>query len=118
MSPPCVRRFAVPMDVRRANTAKNSSVNAVFSTTIKILSKQKRISHPKSDTTEYKTFVCNFIDRIEIGRYAVNIRHGAEDSFISSTYWTESVGPVAALATIKKMEETRVWEHAKKWGRF
>ncbi len=42
--------------------------------------------------------------------------YGAEDSFISSTYWTESVGPVAALATIKKMEETRVWEHANKVG--
>ncbi len=42
--------------------------------------------------------------------------NGAEDSFISSTYWTESVGPVAALATIKKMEETRVWEHAMKIG--
>ena len=35
---------------------------------------------------------------------------GAQDSFISSTYWTESVGPVAALATLKKMEETRSWE--------
>ena len=42
--------------------------------------------------------------------------HGAEDSFISSTYWTESVGPVAALATIKKMEQTRAWEHAMKTG--
>ncbi|MBE7030508.1 MAG: aminotransferase class III-fold pyridoxal phosphate-dependent enzyme [Ruminococcaceae bacterium] len=42
--------------------------------------------------------------------------HGAEDSFISSTYWTEGVGPTAALATIKKMEETRVWEHAEKIG--
>jgi glutamate-1-semialdehyde 2,1-aminomutase len=28
---------------------------------------------------------------------------GAHHSFISSTYWTESVGPVAALATLKKM---------------
>lgn len=28
----------------------------------------------KSDTEEYKTFICNFIDRIEIGRYTVNIR--------------------------------------------
>ena len=42
--------------------------------------------------------------------------YGAEDSFISSTYWTESVGPTAALATIKKMEETRVWEHVAKVG--
>ncbi|MBQ2890060.1 MAG: aminotransferase class III-fold pyridoxal phosphate-dependent enzyme [Clostridia bacterium] len=42
---------------------------------------------------------------------------GAEDSFISSTYWTESVGPVAALATIKKCEETRIWEHTEKMGK-
>ena len=41
---------------------------------------------------------------------------GAEDSFISSTYWTESVGPVAALATIKKISETRAWEHAMNVG--
>ena len=26
------------------------------------------------DSVEYKTFICNFIDRIEIGRYTVNIR--------------------------------------------
>ena len=37
---------------------------------------------------------------------------GAHNSFISSTYWTEAVGPTAALATIEKMEKTRVWEHA------
>lgn len=42
--------------------------------------------------------------------------HGTEDSFISSTYWTESVGPAAALATIKKIEETRAWKHAEKVG--
>lgn len=30
---------------------------------------------------------------------------GAHRSFISSTYWTESVGPVAALATLEKMNE-------------
>ncbi len=35
----------------------------------------------------------------------------AQNSFISSTYWTESVGPAAALATLRIMEETRVWEH-------
>jgi len=28
---------------------------------------------------------------------------GAHESFISSTYWTESVGPAAALAAVKKM---------------
>ena len=53
---------------------------------------------------------------------------GAHGSFISSTYWTESVGPVAALATIRKMQAVdvpghiarvgaRVQEHWEKAGR-
>lgn len=37
---------------------------------------------------------------------------GGHDSFISSTYWTESVGPAAALATLKKMSEIDVPGHA------
>ena len=41
---------------------------------------------------------------------------GAHTSFISSTYWTEGVGPAAALATLKKMKETRVWEYAAQVG--
>ncbi len=36
---------------------------------------------------------------------------GTQDSFISSTYWTEAVGPVAALATIDKMEKSNVSEY-------
>jgi len=35
----------------------------------------------------------------------------AQDSFISSTYWTERIGPTAALATIQKMEQHKVQEH-------
>ncbi len=35
----------------------------------------------------------------------------AQESFISSTYWTESVGPVAALATIRKMQRVDVPAH-------
>ena len=41
---------------------------------------------------------------------------GANTSFISSTYWTESVGPVAALATLKKMEEVDVSKHVNTIG--
>lgn len=33
---------------------------------------------------------------------------GANRSFISSTYWTESLGPVAALATIAEMEKLNI----------
>ena len=36
---------------------------------------------------------------------------GAHHSFISSTYWTESVGPAAALATLRKMEQVSLPEH-------
>lgn len=35
----------------------------------------------------------------------------AQDSFISSTYWTERIGPVAALATIKKLKEKNIPEY-------
>lgn len=41
---------------------------------------------------------------------------GAHNSFISSTYWTEAVGFTAALATLKKMEEVKVWEHVARVG--
>ncbi len=36
---------------------------------------------------------------------------GAHGSFISSTYWTEGIGPVAALATLRKMEAVDVVSH-------
>lgn len=36
------------------------------------------------------------------------IMQSANNSFISSTYWTERIGPVAALATIKKIRQKNV----------
>ena len=42
---------------------------------------------------------------------------GAHRSFISSTYWTESLGPAAALAALDKMERTKVWEFVEGAGR-
>jgi glutamate-1-semialdehyde 2,1-aminomutase len=36
---------------------------------------------------------------------------GAHHSFISSTYWTESVGPAAALAAVRKMRRLALPEH-------
>lgn len=35
----------------------------------------------------------------------------AQDSFVSSTYWTEAIGPTAAVATLARMEAIRVWQH-------
>lgn len=37
-----------------------------------------------------------------------SVMGAAQDSFISSTYWTERIGPAAALAAIKKMKEKKV----------
>jgi glutamate-1-semialdehyde aminotransferase len=42
----------------------------------------------------------------------------AQDSFISSTYWTERIGPAAALATINKMEKYKVQDHLIKLGKM
>jgi glutamate-1-semialdehyde 2,1-aminomutase len=41
---------------------------------------------------------------------------GAQNSFISSTYWTEGVGPVAALATLQKMQAVDVPSHIARVG--
>lgn len=38
------------------------------------------------------------------------IMEAAQSTFISSTFWTERLGPSAALATLDVMEETRAWE--------
>ncbi len=42
---------------------------------------------------------------------------GAHSSFISSTYWTEGVGPVAALATLEKMQKIDVPAHIARIGK-
>ena len=39
------------------------------------------------------------------------IMQAAQETFISSTYWTERIGPAAAIATIKKHKENNVAEH-------
>ncbi|HYA86310.1 MAG TPA: aminotransferase class III-fold pyridoxal phosphate-dependent enzyme [Nitrospirota bacterium] len=39
------------------------------------------------------------------------VMEAAQDTFISSTYWTERIGPTAALATIKKLRENNVSNH-------
>lgn len=40
----------------------------------------------------------------------------AQETFISSTYWTEGVGPAAALATLQVMSETDVPAHVARIG--
>lgn len=38
------------------------------------------------------------------------IMESAQKTFISSTFWTERIGPTAALATLNVMEEKKSWE--------
>lgn len=41
----------------------------------------------------------------------------AQDTFISSTYWTDRIGPTAALATINKIKDNNVTEHLIRAGK-
>jgi len=45
-----------------------------------------------------------------------SVMEAAQRTFISSTYWTERIGPVAALATIHKMISKKVPEHLNETG--
>jgi glutamate-1-semialdehyde aminotransferase len=40
-----------------------------------------------------------------------SVMQSAQESFISSTYWTERVGPAAALACIRKVKDQNVPQH-------
>lgn len=44
------------------------------------------------------------------------VMNAAQETFISSTYWTERIGPVAALAAIERMEELNVVAHIREAG--
>jgi len=45
-----------------------------------------------------------------------NVMEAAQTSFISSTYWTEGVGPTAALATLRKLSRVDAPKHAEQIG--
>lgn len=38
------------------------------------------------------------------------VMQAAQNTFISSTFWTERIGPTAALTTLKEMEKVKSWE--------
>ena len=42
----------------------------------------------------------------------------AQETFISSTYWTERIGPTAAIATIRKYQQNNVPDHLVRAGRL
>jgi len=45
-----------------------------------------------------------------------SVMEAAQTTFISSTFWTERIGPTAALATLKVMEREKSWEKITKTG--
>lgn len=45
-----------------------------------------------------------------------DVMEAAQNTFISSTYWTEKIGPVAAIATIKKMAKKKIASYIRKLG--
>ena len=45
------------------------------------------------------------------------IMENAQETFISSTFWTERVGPVAALATLDEMDRIKSYEKIPKIGK-
>jgi len=49
-----------------------------------------------------------------VGKRAV--MEATQSTFISSTFWTERIGPTAALATIKVMEQIKSWETITRTG--
>jgi glutamate-1-semialdehyde 2,1-aminomutase len=57
--------------------------------------------------------------------YAINavvgrrsIMESAQSTFISSTFWTERIGPVAGLETLKVMESTESWKIISETGKL
>ena len=57
--------------------------------------------------------------------YAINaiigkksIMEKCNETFISSTFWTERIGPTAALATLKEFEKNKSWEVITNKGNF
>jgi len=46
-----------------------------------------------------------------------DIMKAAQETFISSTFWTERIGPTAALKTLEVMEREKSWEQVTHTGR-
>ena len=42
----------------------------------------------------------------------------AKKTFISSTFWTDRIGPTAAIKTLEIMEKTKSWEKITKMGNY
>lgn len=47
-----------------------------------------------------------------------DVMEAAQSTFISSTFWTERIGPAAALKTLEVMEREKSWETITRTGEF
>ena len=47
-----------------------------------------------------------------------SVMEAAQNTFISSTFWTERIGPTAALATLKVMEREKSWNKITQTGKM
>ena len=45
-----------------------------------------------------------------------DVMEAAQDTFISSTFWTERIGPSAVLATLRVMDRLKLWERITETG--
>ena len=43
------------------------------------------------------------------------IMEAAQNTFISSTFWTERIGPTAAIKTLEVMKKIESWKQISKW---
>lgn len=46
------------------------------------------------------------------------VMEAAQKTFISSTFWTERIGPTAALSTLKVMEREKSWDYITEIGNY
>ena len=122
---------AIKMEVQR-----NDPPNPEFLNTIRLLCDQKKIVLIFDECTSgfretfggiHKKFGVN-PDMAMFGKalgngYAItavigkdNIMEATQKTFISSTFWTERIGPAAALKTLEVMEKTKSWEYITNLG--
>ena len=47
-----------------------------------------------------------------------DVMEAAQSTFISSTFWTERIGPTAALATLDVMEKSKSWDYITSIGNY
>ncbi|MDE5417230.1 aminotransferase class III-fold pyridoxal phosphate-dependent enzyme [Labilibaculum sp. DW002] len=63
-----------------------------------------------------KTIANGYALSAVVGKRAV--MEAAQNTFISSTFWTERIGPAAALKTLEVMERDKPWEYITEMGKY